>query len=92
MGTGGEGVVAERLVEDAFGLAPWESDPERQDPLAELVKNRTTIVIAHRLSTIKHADNIIVLDGGRVIENGPLDQLLEARGKFYRLWQEQKFF
>ncbi len=63
-----------------------------QKALAELVKNRTTIVIAHRLSTIKHADNIIVLDSGRVIENGPLDQLLEARGKFYRLWQEQKFF
>ena len=63
-----------------------------QKALKELVKNRTTIVIAHRLSTIKNADNIIVLENGRIAEEGSLNELLANRGKFYEFWQEQKFF
>ncbi|TRZ53089.1 MAG: ABC transporter ATP-binding protein [Dehalococcoidia bacterium] len=63
-----------------------------QKALKELVKNRTTIVIAHRLSTIKNADKIIVLENGRIAEQGSLNELLAIKGKFYEFWQEQKFF
>ncbi len=63
-----------------------------QKALAELVKDRTTIVIAHRLSTIKNADNIIVLEKGKVAEEGSLNALIDKQGKFFEFWQEQKFF
>ncbi len=60
--------------------------------LRRLVAGRTAIVIAHRLSTIRHAGRIIVLEGGRVAEQGTHDELLEARGAYwglYRDWAEQ---
>ena len=59
--------------------------------MEELVKGKTTIVIAHRFSTIKHADKIVVLDKGRVCEVGSLDSLLQKKGKFYELWEAQRF-
>jgi ABC-type multidrug transport system fused ATPase/permease subunit len=56
------------------------------------MKGRSTLVIAHRLSTIQHAAMIVVLDDGRVVEQGSLDHLLAQRGIFYELWQAQKFY
>ena len=52
-------------------------------------KDRTTIVIAHRLSTIRHSDSIIVLDGGKVIESGKHEQLIDNKSTYYRLWNVQ---
>ncbi len=60
--------------------------------LRRLVAGRTAIVIAHRLSTIRHASRILVLENGRVAEDGTHDELLEARGRYWRLyrdWAEQ---
>ena len=62
-----------------------------QEAIDEAVKNKTAIVIAHRLSTIKEADKIVVIEDGRLVEEGTLDELLEKKGKFYTYWQEQKF-
>jgi len=50
-----------------------------------LMRGRTVFVIAHRLSTVRHSDAILVLEHGRIIERGTHQDLLEARGRYYRL-------
>ena len=62
-----------------------------QEAMDEAAKGRTTIVIAHRLSTIRHADKIVVLEAGRVAEEGTLEALLAKQGRFFELWSAQKF-
>jgi ATP-binding cassette subfamily B protein len=57
--------------------------------LEEFMKKRTAIVIAHRLSTVRHADQIIVLDKGKILEIGNHDSLIEAKGAYYRLVKNQ---
>lgn len=56
----------------------------------ELLKNKTALVIAHRLSTILRMDRIIVLEQGKIIEQGTHKQLLDIKGKYYEMWQHQK--
>lgn len=70
-----------------------DTDTERliQSAIENLVKNRTTIVIAHRLSTIENADWVIVLENGKITEEGRHNELLNKRGRFYYYWQLQKF-
>ena len=51
-----------------------------------LMEGRTVFVIAHRLSTVKNADQILVLDGGRIIERGNHEELLEKQGVYYQLY------
>ncbi len=63
-----------------------------QEAIDEAIKGRTVIVIAHRLATIKNADKIIVMESGRVVEEGTLEQLINQKGKFCGYWQEQRFF
>jgi subfamily B ATP-binding cassette protein MsbA len=60
-----------------------------QAALATLMKNRTTLVIAHRLSTIEHADKILVLDQGRIVESGTHSELLSKGGYYANLNQIQ---
>ncbi len=61
-----------------------------QEALTELMLDRTTIVIAHRLSTIRHANKIVVLDRGRVIEQGDFESLKATQGKFFEYWENQR--
>jgi ATP-binding cassette, subfamily B, bacterial MsbA len=56
-----------------------------QDALERLMQGRTTVVIAHRLSTIEHADRVVAMDHGRVVEQGTHAQLLAAGGLYARL-------
>ena len=55
----------------------------------KVMENRTSIVIAHRLSTIRDSDLIVVMDRGRIVEEGTHNELLEKRGKYYELYMTQ---
>ena len=71
------------ILDEATAALDTESERSVQEALDRLMKNRTTIAIAHRLSTIKGADEIIVMDEGRIVERGKHDELL-ALGGYYR--------
>jgi ABC-type multidrug transport system fused ATPase/permease subunit len=60
-----------------------------QEALKRLFKGRTSVIVAHRLSTIKEADKILVFHKGRIVEEGKHNELLEARGVYWRLYQLQ---
>jgi ATP-binding cassette, subfamily B, bacterial MsbA len=76
------------LLDEATASLDSESERMVQDAIAELCKGRTTLVIAHRLSTIMHADSILVVEGGLIVESGRHEELLCKNGRyasFYRL-------
>lgn len=74
------------ILDEATSNLDLESEQLIQSALANLMRNRTTIVIAHRLSTIKRADKIIVLDKGRIIESGTHDLLYSIDGRYRQLY------
>jgi ATP-binding cassette subfamily B protein len=76
------------LLDEATAALDSESEKYVQEAVAELCKGRTTIMIAHRLSTIMHADRILVVEGGQIVEAGRHEELLRRGGRyssFYRL-------
>jgi ABC-type multidrug transport system fused ATPase/permease subunit len=70
------------LLDEATSALDSETELLIQSALNELMKHRTTVVIAHRLSTIMHADQVLVLEKGHVIEQGPPSQLLKDKSRF----------
>jgi len=77
------------ILDEATSALDTESERQVQAALNTLMKGRTTLVIAHRLSTVEHADNILVLDKGRIVENGTHQQLLIKGGYYASLKQMQ---
>jgi subfamily B ATP-binding cassette protein MsbA len=71
------------ILDEATSALDTESERLVQDAILKLMKNRTSIVIAHRLSTIQHADLIVVLDNGMIIETGTHTELMERKEGFY---------
>ena len=78
------------ILDEATSSLDTESERLVQDAINKMMQNRTSIVIAHRLSTIRHADEIIVLQKGKIVERGAHDQLLSQNGFYKRLVEMQE--
>ncbi|HAZ30705.1 TPA: multidrug ABC transporter ATP-binding protein [Candidatus Acetothermia bacterium] len=77
------------ILDEATSSVDTRTEVAIQKALLGLMKGRTSFVIAHRLSTIRNADQVIVIDGGRIVEQGTHDELLAARGFYWRLYMSQ---
>jgi ATP-binding cassette subfamily B protein IrtB len=78
------------LLDEATASLDPENEAEVQRAIHQLIQDRTVIVIAHKLKTIRSADHIVVLDGGRVAEQGRHGELLRQNGMYARLWKLQQ--
>ncbi len=79
------------ILDEATSALDTSAEREVQKALDSLMKNRTTIAIAHRLSTIRHADKIVVIKRGEVVEQGTHNQLMDFAGEYKRLYEMQFF-
>lgn len=77
------------ILDEATSALDSHSEREVQRALANLMQSRTTLVIAHRLSTVQHADKIVVLEAGRIVEVGTHDQLIQRNGLYRSLYEMQ---
>jgi ATP-binding cassette subfamily B protein len=78
------------IFDEATSALDSKTERAFQEELFNLAKNRTTLIIAHRLSTIVHADQILVMDHGQILERGTHSELLAAKGKYAEMWQMQE--
>jgi ATP-binding cassette subfamily B protein len=78
------------LLDEATSALDSHTERDIQQSLEKISEQRTAIVIAHRLSTIINVNEILVLDGGEVVERGSHSELLEKNGKYAQMWQKQQ--
>jgi subfamily B ATP-binding cassette protein MsbA len=75
------------ILDEATSALDAESERAIQDALQTLMRDRTTLIIAHRLSTVRHANRIVVMDAGEIVETGTHSGLLAMQGLYARLYQ-----
>lgn len=78
------------IFDEATSALDSKTERAFQEELFNLARNRTTLIIAHRLSTVVHADQILVMDHGKIIERGTHQHLLQANGRYTSMWQMQE--
>ena len=79
------------ILDEATSALDTESEMLVQEAIENLMAGRTSIVIAHRLSTVQHADRILVLEAGRIVESGKHDDLIRAHNGLYRKLHDLQF-
>ena len=77
------------IMDEATSSVDTITEARIEKGLRALLKDRLSVIIAHRLSTIRHASKILVIDRGRIIEQGNHDQLISLRGRYHHLYQQQ---
>jgi ATP-binding cassette subfamily B protein len=77
------------ILDDALSAVDTKTEEEIIGNFKDILENKMGIIIAHRISAVKHADEIIVLDRGQIIEKGSHEDLLEQKGSYYEIYQEQ---
>lgn len=78
------------ILDEATSSVDVETEKQIQEAIVRLTQGRTTFAIAHRLSTLRNADRLVILDGGRIVEVGTHNELMEKKGIFYELVQLQQ--
>ena len=78
------------ILDEATSHLDSKTEHDIQQDLKELMKDRTSIIIAHRLSTIMHADKIVVMEKGNIVQIGTHSQLIKSSGHYQKLWNLQK--
>lgn len=77
------------LLDDALSSVDAETEASIIENLRRFLRNRTTLIATHRLSAARRADRVVVLENGRIVEDGTHDDLVEARGRYWDLWRKQ---
>ncbi len=78
------------ILDEATSALDSESEFYIQKAIEKMIQDKTVLVIAHRLSTLKNMDRIVVLEKGKIVEDGTLSELMQKRGRFYEYWQMQR--
>ena len=78
------------ILDEATSSVDVETEKQIQEAIARLTQGRTTFAIAHRLSTLRNADRLVILEGGRIVEIGTHNELMDKKGIFYELVQLQQ--
>ncbi|KAI4453408.1 atp-binding cassette sub-family b [Holotrichia oblita] len=77
------------ILDEATSSVDTRTEMHIQQAMQELMKNKTCFIIAHRLSTIRNSDNILVINGGRIVESGNHEKLMKNQGAYFTLYQNQ---
>ncbi|MBB5397619.1 ABC transporter ATP-binding protein [Mucilaginibacter sp. AK015] len=77
------------IFDDCLSAVDTRTEEEILNNLGRIMQDKTSMIISHRISTIKNADNILVLDGGRIVEQGTHNQLMDLKGAYFELYEKQ---